>query len=51
MQGQVLLQKKHGREMTEAPLHELLLRYDLRGPESPGMWEPNSNGCCRRHSG
>jgi hypothetical protein len=26
--------------MADAPLHELLLRYDLRGPESQGMWEP-----------
>ena len=22
------------------PLHELHLRYELRGPEEPGMWEP-----------
>ena len=25
---------------ADEPLHELLLRYDLRGPESAGMWEP-----------
>lgn len=26
--------------MAGAPLQRLLLRYDLRGPETPGMWEP-----------
>jgi hypothetical protein len=26
--------------LAGAPLHELQLRYDLRGPESAGMWEP-----------
>ena len=39
IQGQVVLQEARP-WMTDAPLHELLLRYDLRGPESPGMWEP-----------
>jgi predicted secreted protein len=39
VQGQVLLQEARP-WMTDAPLHEILLRYDLRGPESPGMWEP-----------
>jgi Zn-dependent peptidase ImmA (M78 family)/predicted secreted protein len=38
-QGQVTLQETRP-WLAEAPLHELLLRYDLRGPESPGMWEP-----------
>jgi predicted secreted protein len=38
-QGQVTLQETRP-WLSEAPLHELLLRYDLRGPESPGMWEP-----------
>jgi Zn-dependent peptidase ImmA (M78 family)/predicted secreted protein len=39
VQGQVLLQEARP-WMAEEPLHEFLLRYDLRGPESPGMWEP-----------
>jgi hypothetical protein len=39
VQGQVLLQEARP-WMADAPLHELLLRYDLRGPENPGMWEP-----------
>jgi Zn-dependent peptidase ImmA (M78 family) len=39
VQGQAVLQEARP-WMTGAPLHELLLRYDLRGPESPGMWEP-----------
>jgi Zn-dependent peptidase ImmA (M78 family) len=39
VQGQVVLQEARP-WMADAPLHELLLRYDLRGPESPGMWEP-----------
>jgi predicted secreted protein len=38
-QGQITLQETRP-WLAEAPLHELLLRYDLRGPESPGMWEP-----------
>ena len=38
-QGQVVLQEARP-WMADAPLHELLLRYDLRGPESAGMWEP-----------
>jgi hypothetical protein len=39
VQGEVRLQEARP-WMADAPLHELLLRYDLRGPESPGMWEP-----------
>jgi hypothetical protein len=39
MQGELLLQEARP-WMANAPLHELSLRYDLRGPESPGMWEP-----------
>lgn len=39
VQGQIILQETRP-WLAEAPLHELLLRYDLRGPESPGMWEP-----------
>ena len=27
--------------LPHKPLHELHLRYDLRGPEQPGMWEPD----------
>ena len=26
--------------LPHKPLHELHLQYDLRGPEEPGMWEP-----------
>ncbi len=26
--------------LPQKPLHELHLHYDLRGPEEPGMWEP-----------
>lgn len=26
--------------IPETPLHEFHLHYDLRGPEEPGMWEP-----------
>jgi Zn-dependent peptidase ImmA (M78 family) len=39
VQGEVVLQETRP-WMPESPLHELLIRYDLRGPESPGMWEP-----------
>ncbi len=39
VQGQVLFQEARP-WMTDEPLHEFLLRYDFRGPESPGMWEP-----------
>ena len=39
VQGEVLLQEARP-WMADVPLHELSLRYDLRGPESPGMWEP-----------
>jgi Zn-dependent peptidase ImmA (M78 family) len=39
VQGEVVLQEARP-WMTDAPLHQLLLRYDMRGPESPGMWEP-----------
>lgn len=37
--GEVTLQE--GRPwLPGKPLHELHLLYDLRGPEEPGMWEP-----------
>jgi Zn-dependent peptidase ImmA (M78 family) len=39
VQGQVVLQEARP-WLTDEPLHQLRLRYDLRGPESPGMWEP-----------
>ncbi len=39
VQGEVVLQEARP-WATDMPLHQLLLRYDLRGPESPGMWEP-----------
>jgi Zn-dependent peptidase ImmA (M78 family) len=39
VQGEVVLQEARP-WMADAPLHQLLLRYDMRGPESPGMWEP-----------
>lgn len=38
-EGQVVL--KEGRPwLAGKSLHETSLRYDLRGPEAPGMWEP-----------
>jgi Zn-dependent peptidase ImmA (M78 family)/predicted secreted protein len=39
VQGQVILREARP-WMAEDPLHEFLFRYDLRGPETPGMWEP-----------
>ncbi len=39
VQGQVTLQESRP-WMPQKPLHELHLEYDLRGPEEPGMWEP-----------
>jgi Zn-dependent peptidase ImmA (M78 family) len=39
VQGEVILQEARP-WMAGAPLHQLLLRYDLRGPEGAGMWEP-----------
>jgi IrrE N-terminal-like domain len=39
MEGEVLLQESRP-WLAEEPLHQLLLRYDLRGPEGAGMWEP-----------
>jgi Zn-dependent peptidase ImmA (M78 family) len=39
VQGEVILQEARP-WMADTPLHELSLRYDLRGPENPGMWEP-----------
>jgi Zn-dependent peptidase ImmA (M78 family) len=39
VEGEVVLQEVRP-WMADAPLHQLLLRYDLRGPESAGMWEP-----------
>jgi Zn-dependent peptidase ImmA (M78 family) len=37
--GEVTLQESRP-WMPQTPLHELRLEYDLRGPEEPGMWEP-----------
>ncbi len=39
VQGEVTLQERRP-WMSQPPLHELHLHYDLRGPEEPGMWEP-----------
>jgi Zn-dependent peptidase ImmA (M78 family) len=39
VEGEVVLQEARP-WMADAPLHQLFLRYDMRGPESPGMWEP-----------
>lgn len=39
VEGEVTLQEARP-WAADTPLHQLLLRYDLRGPESPGMWEP-----------
>lgn len=38
-QGEVILRESRP-WAADVPLHQLHLRYDLRGPESPGMWEP-----------
>ena len=37
--GKVTLQESRP-WLPHKPLHELHLHYDLRGPEEPGMWEP-----------
>jgi Zn-dependent peptidase ImmA (M78 family) len=37
--GEVTLQESRP-WLPHQPLHELHLNYDLRGPEEPGMWEP-----------
>ncbi|TJV85719.1 MAG: hypothetical protein E5X84_32000, partial [Mesorhizobium sp.] len=37
--GEVTLQESRP-WLPSKPLHELHLQYDLRGPEEPGMWEP-----------
>jgi Zn-dependent peptidase ImmA (M78 family) len=37
--GEVTLQESRP-WLPHKPLHELHLQYDLRGPEEPGMWEP-----------
>ncbi len=37
--GEVTLQESRP-WLPHKPLHELHLHYDLRGPEEPGMWEP-----------
>jgi hypothetical protein len=37
--GEVTLQESRP-WLPQRPLHELHLHYDLRGPEEPGMWEP-----------
>ena len=39
LQGEVTLRESRP-WAADVPLHQLLLRYDLRGPEMPGMWEP-----------
>ena len=39
-QGSVTLQESRP-WLPHKPLHELHLEYDLRGPEEPGMWEPD----------
>ncbi|WOH63694.1 ImmA/IrrE family metallo-endopeptidase [Bradyrhizobium sp. BWA-3-5] len=39
VQGEVTLRESRP-WATDVALHQLRLRYDLRGPESPGMWEP-----------
>ncbi len=39
-QGEITLQEARPWH-PQNPLHELHLRYDLRGPEEPGMWEPD----------
>lgn len=38
-QGSVTLQESRP-WLPGKPLHELHLQYDLRGPEQPGIWEP-----------
>ncbi|MGJ5134129.1 ImmA/IrrE family metallo-endopeptidase [Bradyrhizobium oligotrophicum] len=38
-QGEVILRESRP-WAADVPLHQLLLLYDLRGPERPGMWEP-----------
>jgi Zn-dependent peptidase ImmA (M78 family) len=40
VQGNVTLQESRP-WLPHKPLHELHLEYDLRGPEQPGMWEPD----------
>jgi Zn-dependent peptidase ImmA (M78 family) len=39
VQGEVTLRESRP-WAADVALHQLHLRYDLRGPESPGMWEP-----------
>ena len=39
VQGEVTLRESRP-WAADVPLHQLHLSYDLRGPESPGMWEP-----------
>jgi Zn-dependent peptidase ImmA (M78 family)/predicted secreted protein len=39
VQGEVTLRESRP-WAADVPLHQLHLCYDLRGPESPGMWEP-----------
>jgi len=39
VQGEVTLSETRP-WMPQKPLHELHFQYDLRGPEEPGMWEP-----------
>lgn len=39
-QGEITLQESRP-WLPQKPLHQLHLHYDLRGPEEPGMWEPD----------
>ena len=39
-QGRLVLRERRSWLPQKPPLHELHLEYDLRGPEEPGMWEP-----------
>jgi len=39
-QGHLVLQERRPWLPQKPPLHELHLHYDLRGPEEPGLWEP-----------
>ncbi|HMA73106.1 MAG TPA: protease inhibitor I42 family protein [Xanthobacteraceae bacterium] len=39
-QGEVTLQETRP-WLPHKPLHRFRLQYDLRGPEKPGMWEPD----------
>lgn len=38
--GSLVLQERRPWLPQKPPLHEFHLEYDLRGPEQPGLWEP-----------